>query len=244
MNKIKERISVVFPVYNEETIIEKTITDYYNEFKGKFTFEMIIREDGSIDKTKEILKRLSKEFPIRVYTSNARKGYQWSVIDALKYAKYEWIFLVDSDYQYKPEDFWRLASYIGKYDIILGRRVKRMDSWHRILMSKSFNSLIRMMFHVPYMDIEPGYRLLKKSVIKKIIPSLNCLSYFTAELVIRAHNMGYKIIEVPVSHLKRKKGATNVFKIYKIPNIVIREFIGIFKLMSEISKLKNKRNNF
>ena len=213
MNKIKERISIVIPVYNEENIIKKMIMDYYNEFKGKFTFEMIIREDGSIDKTKEILKRLSKEFPIRVYTSNARKGYQWAVIDALKYAKYEWIFLVDSDYQYKPKDFWRLASYIDKYDIILGRRVKRMDPWHRIFLSNGMNMIIRLIFNTPYRDIDSSYRLIKRDVINKIVPSLNSLSYFTAEFVIRAHQMGYRIVEVPVSHFKRKKGTTNIFKL-------------------------------
>lgn len=235
MNKIKERISIVIPVYNEENIIKKMIMDYYNEFKGKFKFEMIVREDGSTDKTKEILKRLSKEFPIRVYTSNARRGYQWSVIDALKYAKYEWIFLVDSDYQYKPEDFWRLASYTGKYDIILGRRVKRMDAWHRILMSKVFNFLIRILFYVPYKDIEPGYRLIRKEVLDRIVPDIRYLSYLTSELVIRAHNLGYKIIEVPVGHFKRKNGTTHVFKLYKLPVIILKEFIGLFKLKYELT---------
>jgi len=48
MKNIKEPISIVFPVYNEEIIIEKTITDYYNEFNGVTKFEIIVREDGSI----------------------------------------------------------------------------------------------------------------------------------------------------------------------------------------------------
>ena len=60
----KPKISVVFPVYNEAYIIERTITSYYNELKGKIDFEMIVAEDGSTDGTKEILKRLKKELTI------------------------------------------------------------------------------------------------------------------------------------------------------------------------------------
>src|SRR3989344_5090483 len=99
------KISVVFPVYNEQDIIETTVRSYYNELKGKIDFEMIVAEDGSTDGTKEILQRLKKELPIRVYMSNKRKGYQKAVIDSLKYPKHDWIFLVDSDYQYDPHDF-------------------------------------------------------------------------------------------------------------------------------------------
>lgn len=235
MDKIKERISIVFPVYNEEAVIETTISSYYNEFKNKLKFEMIVKEDSSTDNTKKILKKLAKKYPIRLFMSDSRKGYQWSVIEAIKHARYEWIFLVDSDYQYRPYDFWKLAPYMKDYDIILGRRVKRMDAWHRILMSNVFNFLIRILFHVPYRDIEPGYRLIRKKVLDRIVPDIKYLSYLTSELVIRAHSLGYKIIEVPVHHFKRKEGATHVFKIYKLPAIILKEFIGLFKLKHEIA---------
>jgi len=109
-----------------------------------------------------------------------------------------------------------------------------MDPWYRILMSKGFNFLIRLMFHVPYRDIEPGYRLIRKKVLDKIIPNIKYLSYFTSELVVRAHYLGYKVIEVPVEHLKRKKGITNVFQLYKLPRIIFKEFTGLLKLRSEI----------
>ena len=237
MKNIKEPISIVFPVYNEEIIIEKTITDYYNEFNGVTKFEIIVREDGSTDKTKEILKKLSKKFPIRLYMSNVRKGYQWSIIDAIKYVKYDWVFLVDSDYQYKPNDFWKLTEYKDNYDIILGRRSKRMDPPHRIFLSKGMNFLIKRLFHTPYIDITPGFRLIRKTVLEKVIPNLHTLSFFSAELIIRAHCLGYRIKEVPITHLRRKQGSTNVFHLYKLPKMVFKEFIKLFKLKSELSKL-------
>ena len=230
----KESVSIVFPVYNEKAIIEKTISSYYNEFRGKFKFEIIIKEDGSIDGTKEILKKLARKYPIRLFMSNARKGYQWSVIEGIKQARYKWVFLVDSDFQYRPYDFWNLKPFMKDYDIILGKRKKRMDPLHRKLMSKGFNFLIRQMFNVHYRDIEPGYRLFKRNVALEFLNKLNTLSYFTSELVLRAHYASYKIVEVPVDHFKRKEGATNVFRLYKIPKIILKELGGLWKLKREL----------
>jgi len=230
----KESVSIVFPVYNERAAIEKTIESYYNEFRGKIKFEIIVKEDGSTDGTKEILQRLSKKYPIRLFMSNARKGYQWSVIEGIKQAKYKWIFLVDSDFQYRPYDFWNMQPFMKDYDIILGKRKKRMDPFHRILMSKGFNFLIRQMFGVNYKDIEPGYRLFKRKVALGFLGKLNTLSYFTSELVLRAHFAGYKIVEVPVDHFRRKEGTTNVFHPYKIPKIIFKEMAGLWKLRREL----------
>ena len=230
----KETISIVFPVYNERAVIEKTISSYYKEFKDKVKFEIIIKEDGSTDGTKRILKKLEKKYPIRLFMGNDRKGYQWSVIEGIKKARYEWIFLVDSDFQYRPNDFWNLEPYMKKYDIILGKRRKRMDPMHRVIMSKGFNFLIRRLFNVNYQDIEPGFRLFKRKVFLEFAGRLKTLSYFTSELVLRAHYAGYKIIEVPVHHYRREKGKSNVFHLNKIPGIILKELKGLVRLRKEL----------
>lgn len=231
----KPKISVVFPVYNEECIIEKTITSYYNELKGKIDFEMIIAEDGSTDGTKSILKKLKKKLPIRLYMSDERKGYLKAVKDSLKYPKYNWIFLVDSDYQFDPIDFWKLLRYAGEYDIILGKKIKREDRLHRVVLSKGFNFLLRLFFNVPFIDMNTGFRLINRKVLDSVLRDIHCLKYFTSELVIRAYYQNFKIKEVPVAHLEREKGNSNIFPIRRIPSVVIEESIGLFKLKSELT---------
>lgn len=230
------KISVIFPVYNEAYIIEKTISSYYNELKGKIDFEMVVAEDGSTDGTKEILQRLRKELPIRVYMSNKKKGYQKAIIDSLKYPKYDWIFLVDSDYQYRPFDFWKLLPYITKYDVILGMKVKRKDPFYRIVLSKGFNFLLRVFFGVPFRDMDSGFRLIKKRVLNAVVNDIHCLKYFTSELVIRSYFKGFKIKEVPVTHFERKAGSTNVFPVRRIPFVIVEELIGLFKLKTDIKR--------
>lgn len=235
----KPKISVVFPVYNESYVIEHTIRNYYNELKGKIDFEMIVAEDGSTDGTKEILAKLKKELPIKVYMSNKRKGYLKAIKDSLRHPKHNWIFLVDSDYQFDPVDFWKLLPYVNEYDIILGKKVKRRDPFYRVVLSKGFNFLLRLFFGMPYRDMDTGFRLLNRKVLK-IGEQVHCLKYFTSELVVRSYCEGFKIIEVPVAHFKRKKGSTNVFPIRRIPSVMVEELIGLFKLKRELTKQNAK----
>lgn len=234
MAKNTPRISVVMPVYNEEYIIEKTIRSYYDELKGKVDFEMIIAEDGSTDSTKKILKRLKKELKIRVYLHDDRKGVLRAFKDALRYPRYDWIFLVDSDYQFDPKNFWRLLPYTRDYDIILGFKVRRKDPLYRIVLSRGFNFLLRFFFKVPFHDMDTGFKLIRKSVLKKVLNDVHILHYFTSELVVRSYYEGFRIVEVPVSHWKRKKGSSNVFPIRRVPLVIIEELIALHKFRKEL----------
>lgn len=230
----KNRVSFVFPVYNEEYIIEKTLLSYYKEFSGKLDFEMIVAEDGSTDKTKEILKKLEKEIPLRLHMHDGRKGYLKAIRDALTYAQNEWIFLVDSDHQFNPSDFWKLWPFINDYDLILGIKKNRKDGPLRLFLSKGYNLILKCAFSVPYEDMDTGFRLFKKDMVDKIAPNVNKLGFFTAEFVIKAHDAGYKIKQIPVEHLNQKIRASNIFHIKKLPFILGKELWGIVKLFGEI----------
>ena len=71
-----------------------------------------------------------------------------------------------------------------------------------------------------------------------VIDQIHCLKYFTSELVIRSYFENFRIIEVPVTHFKRKQGSTNVFPIRGIPCVVIEELIGLLKLKRELGSKK------
>ena len=234
MKKRLPSLSVVMPVYNEAYIIEKSIRSFYNELKGKIDFEIIVAEDGSTDGTKEILKRLKKELKIRAYMHKERKGVLRANKEALRYPKYEWILLVDSDYQFDPKNIWRLLPYTKDYDVILGLKVKRKDPFYRIVLSKGFNFLLRVFLKVPLKDMDTGFKLIKKEVVREVVKEVGVLSYFTSEFVVRSYYKGFKIVEVPVTHWKREGGNSNVFPVRKIPSVVIKELIALYKFNKEI----------
>jgi glycosyltransferase involved in cell wall biosynthesis len=227
-------VSLVFPVRNESFMIEMTLRNYSSELQPRIAdFELIVAEDGSTDDTKAVLERLEKELSIRLFTSDEAKGYQKAVIDAVSQAEKEWVFVVDSDYQFAAIDFWRLEPLRDRYDVILGMKAPRNDPWYRVWLSWGYNSLLRLFFGVPYRDMDTGFRLIRREALRKLIPEIRHMTFFTAEFVVRAHYADYKIVEVPVPHYERKIGATTIFFISSLFGICLRQFLGVLSMKRE-----------
>src|SRR5205085_2253366 len=93
-----------------------------------------------------VLDRLARELPLRLVQSDARKGYQRALVDAVAHAAKPWVFIVDSDYQFAPNDFWRLEAYRGEFDVVLGIKTPRRDPLHRTVLSRGYNILLRICF--------------------------------------------------------------------------------------------------
>jgi dolichol-phosphate mannosyltransferase len=230
-------ISLVFPVHNESFIIEQTLRNYIAELGTRVEdFEVIVSEDGSTDDTKAVLERLQEELSIKLFTSDERKGYQQALRDAISHATKPWLFIVDSDYQFAAIDFWRLEPHRRAYDVILGIKVPRKDSFYRVILSKGYNWLLRLFFRVPYRDMDTGFRLIRRSVAQEIAPLVRHMSFFTAEFVVRTHYSGYKILEVPVQHYARKIGSTTIFYVSKLFFICLAQFLGILRMKIEFGE--------
>lgn len=228
-------ISVIFPVHNESFIIEQTLRNYVAELTGRVEdIEFIVYEDGSTDDTKAVLERLATELPILLYTNNDRLGYQQSLKNAMSVASKPWLFVVDSDYQFAAIDFWRLEPLREGHDIILGVKSPRKDPFYRIVLARGYNILLRLFFKVPYLDMDTGFRVYRKSVVDEISPHVRHMTFFNAEFVIRAHARKYKIVQVPVKHYARKIGSTRIFYISRLFGICVNQFFGMIRLWKEL----------
>ena len=230
------------PVYNEGIHIAETIRSYHKIVSSKIPCEVVICEDGSTDNTKEVLKELKKELPITLHFGDEKKGYERAAKYALSVTETPLVFMVDSDGQYVPEDFVEGIKYVNDFDIIIGRRIRSKESFHRQFMRKGFNLILRPVFKIPIHDVDCGYKIMKKEVIDTILDKVDgTLPYsINAEFMLRAHQHGFKIKEFEISHLARQFGKTSVFPVRKLPKVVIGQLIGIMKLKNEFRKANSK----
>ena len=227
-----KKITIIIPVYNEAGIIEHVVRDFYEKAVRKMPHaQFIIAEDGSTDGTKEILKRLNKEIPFMLVSSDIRKGYSKAFYDALKLVRTELIFFSDSDGQHKPGDVYKLLEKIGEYDIVGGYKHPCCDPAHRIILSKGYNFLIRILFGLKMRDIDSGFKVIKKTVIDDVLKDpLRFDCCVMSEFVLKAYLSGYKIAEVPISHYPRKAGSSTIFTPGRLPGIIAGVLRGLMEL--------------
>ena len=228
-------ISIVIPAYNEENALISTFIEVDNYLKKNEKFdkyEIILVDDGSTDKTYKIMKNIAVSYPnVAILRFEKNEGVGAVLFAGFKKSKFENIYWLPADNQVPIIEFDKLIDYINDYDIIIARRKNRADNVIRKFFSKFYQMIINLFFGLGVNDIN-ATKLIKRSVIE----NLNCKvksGFFDAELLIRAKNRNYKIIEVEVSHQQRcadkQKGAS--FK--TIINIFIDLFYNIYLLKKE-----------
>lgn len=231
-------VSVILPAYNEAKIIGETVTAFYEEICHDLPAEIIVAEDGSTDGTREILSSLKDDLPIVLLSSRERKGFAKALSDALRSCRGDWIFFSDSDGQYFPSDFWDLWEKRDGYDMVIGRKLHRSEAPHRTILAIGFHKIINALFGLDLHDADSGFRLIRKDVISSVLDRVEFLKYsFSAELTIRASLKGFRINEVPINHRGRKHGDTQIFKLYRVPMIVLKQLMGLIHLY--VDALKN-----
>lgn len=230
----KVEVQVLLPVHNEAESIEGTIREIYSELSQKIKIEFIICEDGSIDDTKQILTNLSKDIPMKLIMSDERKGYSRAVRDGMCALDAPFLLCLDSDGQCDPKDFWQFWEIRDGYDVLMGWRVRRADNLLRRTLSRTFYLFYQLLYHVPVHDPSCPYILANKRVIDRLVPELGEMQQgYWWEFVARVHRRGFSIKEMPVNHRLRTAGATQVYKLRKMPGIGYRHFVALFKIWAQ-----------
>ncbi len=231
------RFAIIIPAHNEGNSIEEVLRSFSSEVARKLGSEILVCEDGSTDNTREVLGRLARELPLRVVTEETRLGYASGVRRGLMLAEGDVLFFSDSDGQYDPRDFWNLEKAMDGVDMVIGRKTKREESLYRIVLSRGFHILARLLFDLRLNDIDCGFRLIRQSIVNQILPEVRDLPYsFWAEFTIVAASRNVRIAEVPVSHRSRLHGNTTIYQPRSLPSIIANQLLGLLKLRSRLRK--------
>lgn len=208
MSKVPE-LSMFFPFWNEEKNIEKVVTDAVPVAKQVAQkWEIIMVDDGSSDATLEKANKLAKTDSqhLRVISHQPNRGYGAALKSGLEGARYNLVVFTDGDAQFDFSEINRFLEKIATADIVIGSRMKRVDHPFRHLLMNLLKIWDFVFFGFYFKDIDCGFKLFKRSALKKIMPLQSEGAMITTEILARAKSAHLKIAEVDVHHYPRKFG--------------------------------------
>ena len=207
MSIIKEKISlsVIIPCFNEVDTIEQVIKSVFDVDIDDI--EIIVVDDGSVDGTKEKLTNLSKEKNIinLSHTKNLGKGA--AIKTALEKVTKEIVIIQDADLEYNPKDYHNLILpfFEANADIVYGSRFLGSQKYSRIhffwhyVANKLLTFLCNVFTNLNMTDMETGYKLFRKDVIKSIDIMEKSFGV-EPEITIKLAKKKFRFFEVPISY--------------------------------------------
>jgi glycosyltransferase involved in cell wall biosynthesis len=229
---IVREISVVLPAFNEEANVESVVRNVSSYLEGKqLDFEIVVVNDGSRDKTGEILERLRAEFPrLRPQHHPQNRGYGAALRTGFEAATMRFVFYMDGDGQFDIRDLDKLLPLASEDEIVTGYRLERRDPFVRRLNALLFGRfLVRLLLGVRVRDLNCAFKLIPKKVLESItLESTGAL--INAELYGRAVRRGFGIREVGVHHYPRTAGIQTGAHL----RVILRAFYDLFRLRQKI----------
>lgn len=227
-------LSVFFPCHNEEGNVE-TLTRRCLAYLPQIAddFEIIIVNDGSTDKTKEISDKLALEDSrVRPVHHPINRGYGGALQSGFEAAKHPFVFFTDGDGQFAIEDLGPFATAIlGGADAAVGYRINRKDPPHRRLNAWAWTRLVNLLFKLKIRDVDCAYKLIKREKLEGMaLKSKGAL--ISTELLARLRKRGTQFVELPVEHHARIAGEQSGGS----PLVILRAFWELFKFYRELKK--------
>jgi glycosyltransferase involved in cell wall biosynthesis len=223
-------ISAVLPAYNEEAIIERTVRHVVGVLGGLAPdFEVIVTNDGSRDRTGEVLASLQSASPdlrLRVVTHERNRGYGAALASGFDAAGKDLIFLTDGDKQFDVSELREFIPAMDpQTDLVIGWRRNRADPPMRMLNALGWKLLVNSLFGYTARDVDCAFKLFRRRVWESITVNARGAT-FSAEFLIKARRLGFSIRELPVSHFPRTAGSPTGAR----PDVIVRAFVELFRL--------------
>ena len=233
MNAEKPTISAFFPFLNDWGTIGSLVAVLDWVLAGVTSdYEIIIVDDGSDEKSKDMLRMLGNKFPkLRITSHKKNRGYGAAIKTGIAESRMEWVFYTDGDAQYDPRDLkYLLNKMTSKTDIVNGYKIKREDPWYRIILGKFYHYLAKFLFNLPIRDVDCDFRLMRKSIFKKVKLESNS-GIICVEMIKKIHDMDFRFAEVPVHHYWRTSGKSQFFNFKRVARVIVELFVLWYRLV-------------
>ena len=201
-------VSVVSPIYNEELIVREFVFRTHKALKKMGTsFELIVVNDGSKDKTETILEELSEQYPELKVVCLSRNFGQWAATYAgMQVSRGNYVVIIDGDLQQRPEEIHLLVDKNREgFSMVSGFREKRKESFiFRLLPSMIANFLLHKITNCPAKDLG-GFKCIEGDMARSLSLRAGQHRLLPALVWLR----GGQVAEVPVSSDPRFAGKSH-----------------------------------
>ncbi len=238
--ELKDKLYIIMPAYNEEENIENVVREWHDVVKkvGNDS-KLVVINDGSKDKTFQILCKIKKKFKYLEPLNKCNEGHGATILYGYDYALKQnasYIFQTDSDDQTSPEDFWKFWEKRNEYDAIIGFRNHRQDGLMRVFVTKMLKLILFLIFKLNITDANAPFRLMNNEILKKYYKQIPEKFYLSnVILTVLMINNNEKVTFIPITFKPRQggKNSINLKKIFVIGLQSLKDFKEIKK------KIKN-----
>ncbi len=231
--EVMQSLSIVIPAYNEEPNIASAVqrvSDIATTLG--IDYEIIVVNDGSRDRTGEVAKGLIGKIPrLRVVEHSPNRGYGGALKAGFAAATKDLVAFVPGDNQFDFGEIRLLLEKLSGSAVVSGYRANRQDPFIRKLNGMGWNLVVRMLFGYLARDIDCGFKLFRRELLDQVTLESNGAMIDT-EFLAGVKLRGYRIAEVPVTHLPRVAGHPTGANL----RVILRAFRDLFLFRLRLAK--------
>lgn len=227
------RLSVIIPAYNEEKRIEKTLLSV-DEYLSKqpYDYEILAVNDGSKDKTAEIVNGLTGRLRgLKLIDNKENHGKGWVVRQGMLSAQGDYRLFADADNSTVIDHVEKFFPFFTQgYDIVIGsRRLKDSviavkQPWTRDFLGGIFRLIVHTLMPLGVKDSQAGFKMFSKKAAETVFPKQTIFRWaFDVEILAIAKKLGFRIKEIPIrwvndtgSHVKLSGMVRMLFEVLRI----------------------------
>ncbi|MCE5252282.1 glycosyltransferase family 2 protein [bacterium] len=222
-------ITVVTPVYNEETLLEESIALIDTFLSRHFTdYEILIIESGSTDRSGEICDRLSGRYDrITVIHEGSRNGFGSALKLGFNNAAKDIVCVITADMPFPLDTIVRALPLLEQNDCVLSYRSKdNRRSYFRKIQSFVFNALIKLIFRLRMKHSSSAFKIFRRTTLQKMTFISNGW-FVDIEILYWITENKVKYIEIPVELIERQSGESTITLF--TPFLIIKEMFKFYK---------------
>jgi dolichyl-phosphate beta-glucosyltransferase len=210
-------LSIIVPAYNEEKRMIPFLEDLIKFSKTLKSYEIILVNDGSKDKTLEIMEGLKKKNKnIKIVSYEQNKGKAGALKEGINSALGEKILFIDADGSIPPYEIKEMVNKLDNYDVVVGNRASKESKITQSLLRKTtgilFNTYVNILFGLGLQDNLCGFKGFRKNIAKYLFNNLISKGWiFDVELFYRIKEKSYSLYQQPIRWINKKDSKIKPF---------------------------------